>query len=151
MDEVWRGIDQTTRLALAQAWIHANTEHSELAGEDNEVLATDLARARPSHRLRDDFFATQLSEFRDSYQDFDPETWGAAEKPRRFELDLELVILMDTSGEPFVWKAGTRERAIGLILRRFINDWYIAGFNEKILVPGWPPSARTLPIEGIQM
>jgi len=151
MDQVWRGIDQPTRLALVQSWIHANINHPELAGEDKESLAADLARAQPSHRLRDDFFATQLSEFRDSYQDFDPETWGAAETPRRFELDLELVILMETDGEPFFWEAGTHERGIGLILRRFINDWYIAGYGDRVLVPGWPPSAKTLPLEGIRM
>jgi tetratricopeptide (TPR) repeat protein len=141
----WERIDSNTRLVLVQAWIIANESHPNLVGLDREDLATSLSQAKPTHFLSRAFLATQLDEFQRSYQAYDQETWGAAEKPRRFGLDLELVILMMTGGDTFIWQPETEVPAIQLVMRRKINTWYIASFSPELVFPGWPPSSRCLP------
>lgn len=150
MQKVWEGIDANLRLVLAQAWIYANRDHPRLAGIDRDRLASELARSRPRHRLLRDFFATQLAEARDAYQAYNDETWGAAEKPRRFGLDYELVIFMETGGDPLVWEPNMRVPAFAILLRRVLGRWYIANFSAEIPVPGWPPTSEPLPLEGVE-
>ncbi len=141
----WERIDRDTRLALVQAWIIANESHPNLLGLDRDDLAARLSQAKPTYFLSRAFLATQLDEFQRSYQAYDQETWGAAEKPRRFGLDLELVILMMTGGDAFIWQPGTEVPAIQLLMRRQINTWYVVNFSPELVVPGWPPTSRPLP------
>jgi tetratricopeptide (TPR) repeat protein len=141
----WEQIDRDARLALAQAWILANESHPNLVGLDRDDLAARLSQAKPTHFLSRAFLATQLDAFQRAYQAFDQETWGAAEKPRRFGLDLELVIFMMTGGDTFIWESGTEVPAIQLLMRRHVNTWYVAGFSPEFVIPGWPPTSRPLP------
>jgi tetratricopeptide (TPR) repeat protein len=141
----WERIDRDTRLALVQAWIIANESHPNLLGLDRDDLAARLSHAKPTYFLSRAFLATQLDEFQRAYQAYDQETWGAAEKPRRFGLDLELVILMMTGGDTFIWQPGTEVPAIQLLMRRQINTWYVVNFSPELVVPGWPPTSRPLP------
>lgn len=141
----WCGIAPQARLALAQAWILANQGHPTLAGyDDRDNLARRLAQAIPDHPLSSAFLATQLSEFERAYQAFDEETWGAAERPRRFGIDIELVIFLPTGGGPMTWQPGTQLPAIQITLQRIIGTWYVAGFSDSLLIPGWPPSQTAL-------
>ncbi|PSK98522.1 TIR domain-containing protein [Murinocardiopsis flavida] len=96
--ELWPRIDKNTRTVLSQAWVIANESHPRLIGLNQEELAERLSQARPKGNLSKQFLATQLSEFKDAYRQYDPETWGAAEKPRRFKIDYELVII--NNGNP---------------------------------------------------
>lgn len=141
----WERIDRDARLTLVQSWIIANESHPNLLGLDRDDLAARLSQAKPTHFLSRAFLATQLDEFQRAYQAYDQETWGAAEKPRRFGLDLELVILMMTGGDTLIWQPGTEVPAIQLLMRRQINTWYVVNFSPEIMVPGWPPTSRPLP------
>lgn len=141
----WERIDRDARLTLVQSWIIANESHPNLLGLDREDLAARLSQAKPTHFLSRAFLATQLDEFQRAYQAYDQETWGAAEKPRRFGLDLELVILMMTGGDTLIWQPGTEVPAIQLLMRRQINTWYVVNFSPELVVPGWPPTSRPLP------
>jgi hypothetical protein len=142
---VWERIDRDTRLVLVQAWIVANAAHPNLAGLDRDSLAASLSQAKPTHFLSRAFLATQLGEFQRAYQAYDQETWGAAEKPRRFGLDLELVIFMMTGGDILIWEPGAAIPAVQLVMRRHMNVWHVANFRPEIAVPGWPPTSRPLP------
>ncbi len=150
MAEVWQRIDRDLRLTLAQSWIIANEDHPGLKGYDKDELAATLARSRPPrHPLLKPFFATQLSEFSSAYATYGVDTWGAAERPRRFKLDLELVILMKSDGELFVWEPGMERLAFPLLMRRQLGDWYVASLEAAIPHPGWPPKLEPLPVEGV--
>jgi len=141
----WERIDRDTRLVLAQAWILANESHPNLQGIERDDLARRLAQAKPTHPLARAFLATQLDEFQRAFQAFDDETWGAAEKPRRFGLDLNLVIFMVTGGGVLIWEPGTMVQAIQLVMKREAGAWYVTNFAPELPVPGWPPTTRSLP------
>ncbi|HZD68116.1 MAG TPA: TIR domain-containing protein [Actinomycetes bacterium] len=143
--QAWERVDRDARLALAQAWILANQSHPNLQGMERDDLAAELSQAKPTHPLARPFLATQLDEFERAYQAFDDETWGAAEKPRRFGLDLNLVIFMMTGGGTLIWEPGEAMPAIQLLMRRQFGQWYVAGFSRELPVPGWPPTTRSLP------
>lgn len=149
MPDIWRRIDPETRLVLAQAWIVANESHHRLADIDRESLADELAKRDPAHHLSRDFFATQWDEFHNAYQSFDDETWGVAERPRHFGVDYEVVIFMDTGGDPLTWEPEMELPAFPLLLRRRAGTWYIAGFEPAIPRPGWPPTSEALSLDGI--
>jgi tetratricopeptide (TPR) repeat protein len=150
MKRVWEGLDPNLRLVLAQAWVYANRDHPSLAGLNQDDLAAELARPRPKHRLVREFFASQLAEFQDAYRAYDHETWGAAERPRRFGIDYELVILMETGGDAIEWQPGMSLPAFGILLRRVLGKWRIANFSAEIPIPGWPPTSEPLPLEGVE-
>jgi hypothetical protein len=96
-----------------------------------------------------DFFATQLVEIKHAYSAYNEDTWGAAEKPRRFRVDFELVIFMETGGDPLMWEPDMALPAFPLLLRREFGGWYIANFRASVPVPGWPPTEEELPLGGI--
>jgi hypothetical protein len=150
MRKLWEEIDPNLRLVLAQAWIFANRDHPNLAGLDRDKLAAELAKIRPRHKLVRAFFATQLAEIQDAYRAYDNETWGAAERPRRFGVDHELVILMETGGDIIEWQPGMRLPAIPILLRRVLGRWRIANFSAEMPIPGWPPTSQPLPTDGVQ-
>jgi hypothetical protein len=141
----WELVHRDTRLALVQSWIIANEKHPNLQGMDRDDLASRLSQAKPTHVLSRAFLATQLNEIETAFQTYDDETWGAAEKPRRFGLDLELVILMMTGGGTIIWEPGTAAPAIQLVMKREAGNWYVASFAPETVVPGWPPTTRPLP------
>lgn len=144
MQLVWQLTQRNLRLALVQAWILANERRREVARYDREELARELSKIEPNHPLREGFFGTQLRELQYAYQGFNPTTWGAAERPRRFGVEFEMVILMDTEGEELRWQPGEWRAGFTLILKREITEWKLAGF-EQLLVPGWPPTYSALP------
>jgi tetratricopeptide (TPR) repeat protein len=150
MKQLWEELESNLRLVLAQAWIFANRDHPRLAGLDRDELATELAKPRPRHRLTRDFFATQLDEFRHAYRAYDEETWGAAERPRRFGLDYELVILMETGGDGIDWQPDMSRPSFPFLLRRVLGRWRIANFKPEFPTPGWPPTSGPLPLEGVE-
>ncbi len=143
----WKSITPDTRRVLAQAWIIANEAHPTLAGLDRESLASALSRPTSNHPLFRHFMATQLAEMQQSYEAFDSETWGAAERPRRFKDDYELVIFMDTGGDLLEWNSGVSNPALIVVLRRLHLQWMVAGFSADIPRPGWPPTSEPFPLE----
>jgi hypothetical protein len=147
--KAWAGLERTLRLALAQDWILANSRHPNLADQDWEKLANALSARSPRHRLARPFLASQLAKFQAGYNVYNASTWGAAEKPRRFRLDLELVIFMEAGEEPLKWEPGMRLPAFSFLLKRELAEWKILNFSADIPVPGWPPTAEPLPLDGI--
>lgn len=146
----WKAIAPETRLVLAQAWIIANENHPslrELQGITRDELAAMLARLDQPHYLSAPFMASQFGEFEQAYQAFNTETWGAAERPRRYKADYELVILMETGGDLFEWRVGASNPALQVILKRVYGQWFIAGFSSEIPHPGWPPTREAFPLE----
>lgn len=145
IEELWLRTEPTLRLVLAQAWVFANQEHPALAGFEHEQLATDLADLTIPCPLQEDFFSTQLREMQDSFQNFDAEQWGAAERPRRFGLDYELVIFMETGGDILIFQNGMSPPTIPLLMRRIGPNWKVANFHASYPIPGWPPGVEPLP------
>jgi hypothetical protein len=150
MRQLWEELEPSLRLVLAQAWIFANRDHPRLAGLDRDELASELAKPRPKHKLTRDFFATQLDEFRHAYSAYDEETWGAAERPRRFGIDYELVILMETGGDGIDWRPDMRRPSFPFLLRRILGRWRIANFKPEFPIPGWPPTSKPLSLDGVE-
>jgi tetratricopeptide (TPR) repeat protein len=151
MRELWEELEPNLRLVLAQAWIFANRDHPKIAGLDRDQLASELAKPRPKHKLTRDFFATQLAESRDAYRVYNEDTWGAAERPRRFGIDYELVILMETGGDGIEWQPDMSLPALTFLLRRILGRWRIANFKPEFPIPGWPPTSEPLPLDGVQL
>lgn len=149
MPDIWIRIDSELRLALTQAWILSNESHPEVATYDRDELAASLSSLAPQHPLSPHFFRSQLSEFQQTYQNVDLASWGAAEKPRRFRLEYELVILMPTDGEVLIWEPNMTLPACGFVMRRRLHEWCLAGFETGILRPGWPPMVEKLDIDGV--
>jgi hypothetical protein len=145
MQEVWRRTEPTLRLILAQAWIWANRSHPGLVEVNREELAASLSDLRQTHHLKEDFFATQLREMQDAFQGYDEERWGAAEKPRRFGMDYELIIFMETAGEVLIFQEGMSPPSLPLLMRRIGPTWMVANFVPSYPVPGWPPTTQALP------
>ena len=149
-DTCWRMIDPKMRLVLAQAWIVANQNRRDVAPfYEDESAADSLSATRSNHSLSKAFRTTQMREFKEAYGEIDPEQWGAAERPRRFGIDLELIILMKNDSEPFMWEPGKKCRSVSFVVRWMLGIWYIASFGEDLLVPGWPPERKPLPWRGV--
>lgn len=149
-DSCWRMIEPKMRLVLAQAWIIANRHRSDVAPfYKDDSVANALSAFRSDHRLSAAFRATQMREFQTSYGFVDPELWGAAERPRRFGIDLELIILMKNDNEPFVWEPGKKAPSVAFVVRWIHGTWYIASFGTDLSEPGWPPVRKPLPFDGI--
>lgn len=144
-DQVWIQTEQTLRLVLAQAWVWNNRNHPNLRARDINALVSSLSSLTSDDPVKVDFWATQQREMQDAFQAFNPETWGAAERPRRFGIDYELVIFMETGGEVLVFNGGMSPPTIPLLLRRVGPTWQMANFRPEYPVPGMPPSSRPLP------
>jgi len=146
IDASWRQITPETRLVLAQAWIFTNQSHPTLAGLNREELAKELSRPSSEHFVFPHFMTSQIGEFQQAYQAFDSQDWGAAERPRRYKTDYELVILMDTGGDLLEWNQGISNPSLIVVLRRVNTQWWVAGFSPEIPKPGWPPTYETFPL-----
>jgi hypothetical protein len=139
----WELTDPNFRLVMTQAWTWANKDHPFLDGLDAETVAKELAEQGGAHPLWGYFEQTQLAEIDEGW-DYEPETWGAASRPRPTAPDHELVIFMDTGGEAVVIPEPTLVEAIGVVLRSTPTGWLVVGTgtapDEGPRVPRWPPS-----------
>ncbi|QQM52595.1 SEFIR domain-containing protein [Rhodococcus pyridinivorans] len=149
MREAWKRMDRDLRLTLAQDWILANASHPNLAGRDHDEMANSLAELESRDPIFKDFLWSQLRKFQEAYKEIDTDDWGATEKPRRYKIEYELVILIPTNGEVTVWEPGTHRPAKAFIMRRRLQTWLLAGFDTRIARPGWPPTHEEFEIDGI--
>ncbi|WP_290050487.1 SEFIR domain-containing protein [Amycolatopsis solani] len=145
IQEVWKRTDKTLRTVLVQSWIIANSSHPSLVEIDRDSLAEELIPLVADNPLRKDFFSTQIREMQNAFHSYDSERWGAAERPRRFGLDYELVVFMDTGGDVLVFDKGVSPPTIPLLLRRVVGEWKVASFGPWYVTPGWPPGQEALP------
>ncbi|MFE5878376.1 SEFIR domain-containing protein [Rhodococcus sp. NPDC056506] len=148
--EVWQAIDKDFRVALAQDWILANKDHETLQGLDREHLADELRKLEPTHALSVHFLSSQMEKLSKIVEGID-DSWGIAEKPRRFGLDFEIIILTPTEGEVLIWEAGMNLQMLPIVLRRRMGNWLIVGTGvpPAIPIPGWPPTRQEIPLDGI--
>lgn len=147
----WKLMERDVRLALAQDWILANADHPTLISHlsSRDTLAEELADLTPQHALARPFLDSQLRKFQQAYGHINEHTWGAAEKRRTFKIEYELVILIETKGEETFWESGKWARNAAFVMRRQTTKWLIAGFDDKIAHPGWPPTFEDFPTGGI--
>jgi hypothetical protein len=141
-DAVWRGMDETLRLAVAQDWIYANRKNTrDFPQHDWDRLAAHLSECPPRHTPRlSDFNTIMLSKFQAI--GYDPDTWGAGSRPRPIGLDCELILFTEASSEPIVFNEPTFiETNLMLLMRSTPSGWLVAGFTDEPPVPGWPPQA----------
>lgn len=83
---------------------------------------------------------------RDAFQNYDDQRWGAAERPRRFGLQYELVIFIETGGQVLMREDGMSPPAVPLLMRRMGGGiWTVGNFTAAYPVPGWPPTSDDLP------
>ena len=77
------------------------------------------------------FAGTQMREFAEAFGGYDPETWGAASRPRPISLEHELVLFVDTGGEVVVYEEPALvETVASLLMRRVGERWVVAGFRN---------------------
>lgn len=60
---------------------------------------------------------------RDAFQNYDDQRWGAAERPRRFGLQYELVIFIETGGQVLMREDGMSPPAVPLLMRRMGGEY----------------------------
>ncbi|AMU74381.1 hypothetical protein BAB79_06695 [Mycobacteroides abscessus] len=145
----WQLMERDVRLALAQDWILANADHPNLSPYNRDELAADLSALTPQHELAAPFLASQLGKFQSAYGHIDEENWGSAERRRVYNIEYELVIMVETKGEHTRWESGTWAPTAALVMRRQTTEWLVAGFDGKIAHPGWPPTFEDFPTGGI--
>ncbi|MEV0357882.1 toll/interleukin-1 receptor domain-containing protein [Nocardia sp. NPDC050697] len=148
---VWEAMDQDFRMVLAQDWILANSRHPTLLGLDRDELAKDLRRVRSAHALSGPFLQSQLKKLAGITAGID-DSWGFAEKPRRYGLDFELILFSPTDGEYVVWESGQNLFTLPVLVRRRLGEWKIAnlGMPPSIPDPGWPPERIVIPVDGVE-
>jgi len=131
----WRITDPDYRLALTQAIIFLNEQHSLLMGYDRDELAHALAEEHPTHPLWDTFEALLGEEFLNDLGEVRVENWTSV-SPRPIAPGYELVLFPREPGEeldpPEIY-------AHGLLLHFREGRWLVAGLSERQAVPGWPP------------
>jgi hypothetical protein len=131
----WRRTDPDYRLALTQAIIFLNEDHSLLMGYDRDELAHALAEAQPTHPLWDSFDALLTEEFLNDLREVRAENWKSV-SPRPIAPGYELVLFpREAGGEldpPEIY-------AHGVLLHFREGRWLVAGLSERQAVPGWPP------------
>ena len=150
MPEAWKKLDRNLRLALAQDWILANADHSDLQPYNKDDLAAALSAREPNHGLAVPFLISQQNKFQAAYGLIDVHDWGAAERRRTYKIEYELVILMETKGEELYWEPGMAARHTSFVMRRIMQEWLLAGFGHEIARPGWPPTPEVFPVEGVE-
>ena len=145
----WRLMERDVRLALAQDWILANADHPTVSPYGRDELAAALSALSPDHALAAPFLQSQLSKFQTAYGHIDEDTWGTAERRRVYNIEYELIILIETKSEQTRWEPGMWIRSASLVMRRQTTEWLVAGFDGKIPHPGWPPTFEDFPTDGV--
>jgi hypothetical protein len=127
---VWKGLDDNLRLALAQDWILANSDHPQVREHDRDTLAKALSEARPRLALAHRMIEGRMEVLRDHYATMDPSFWGPVANPQPLDTEHVVVVLAPTEG------AG-EERT--LLMRSTGSTWLVANFRAAFVLPGWPP------------
>ncbi|MGQ5692415.1 toll/interleukin-1 receptor domain-containing protein [Rhodococcus erythropolis] len=143
----WQAMDKDFRMVLAQDWILANQEHPNISALDREELAAELRRPDPTHELAQHFLFSQFTKLTSFAKTFD-DSWGQAEKPRRYGLDFEVVIFTPTDGDILIWEPSSRIEGKTLVIRRRFGEWKIANTFPAVPIPGWPPKHEEITAEG---
>jgi hypothetical protein len=143
---VWAGVDPTFRVVLAQAWLWANREISEVASHDPEEAAEALASDAPGHELSDDFVDTTLDKFQTAWPWLHTDHLAAASAPRVVAPDYEAIVLTPTleGDQGYVVNGPTLiEPALRVLMHRVDGRWLVAGFyTDEFPFPSWPPRDR---------
>lgn len=160
----WVATHPTLRLCLAQEHllrivagdVGDDTETIELIiaerRDDLDFIAGNLASpAGPGFHNWPAFVDDVLNTYASRWAPIEPDRWGAASRPRLVAPDLELVLLVDTGGEPFIVPAGAEPVDVGhlphlwlLLAHHAKRGWQVAGYSTTAAPsgmpePGWPP------------
>jgi hypothetical protein len=141
-DAMWSLTDGNMRLCEAQLWIHANREHSDLAGEDPDQLAGELSQLTSTHPLREYFEIGRVQSNLEVVPTFPRDDWAVASHRRIVGEDLDIVLILDGSKMPPIIESMTlldRTTAAAMLVRFTVDGWRIAGYDYNPPVPGWPP------------
>jgi hypothetical protein len=66
---------------------------------------------------------------------------GAASRPRPIDVDLELVILVRTGGQPLMFETEILlTDALPYLMRSTEAGWVVAAYGDRLPEPGWPPA-----------
>lgn len=141
--KMWIHTDANLRLCEAQLWVHANQAFPDVAAEDRDQLAADMARLSSSHPLRQEFERLRVAANAESIPSGD---LGAATARRQVADDLEVVILILEGTVPQIIEDETLldpEQSCLLLMRLTPEGWLVAGRDYNPPVPGWPPESGT--------
>lgn len=139
-EAAWWLTDPVLRLAHAQAWLWANREEPELAGEDLDELAESLCTEGSFHPLWDDFAEMALATYDQTWQEFDLQRWTVAGESRLIGPDLEVVLFVRAAENPIVVTEPALVVARPFLMRFTDDGWLVAHAGSNHLpVPGWPP------------
>jgi hypothetical protein len=135
-------MDDTLRLAVAQYWIYANRRNTQdFPRQAWDTIAQHLSETPLSHTTLADNFSTIMVWWFQQIP-YNPETWGAASRPRPIGIDCELVLFIDTKGEPLSFDEPTLiDTELILAMRSTPDGWKVAALSDRMPKPGWPPEA----------
>jgi hypothetical protein len=135
----WRMMDDNLRLCRAQAWLWDNRNSPDVAVFDLANAADAIAKIDSRHPLWGEFPATELRQLL-GVPDMTIANLGAASRPRPIDVDLELVIVMRTGGEPLMFDSETLlTDALPYLMRSTDAGWVVAAYGDRLPEPGWPP------------
>ncbi|MFL6121597.1 hypothetical protein [Actinophytocola sp.] len=149
VEPAWNALSAEFRFGSAQMWIYSNPaviSDPWAGGLDRDRLVERLLEARPDDDLSMNMRTVQIRTIARSFGDVRFEDLGMGSRPRPLGPDLELVRLVytpdltvDTNGYHQLLP-GASARSVSVLVTTVDRGWKVAGVNEHLLRPGWPPT-----------
>jgi hypothetical protein len=146
---VWPQMTDEFRLTAVQDWIWHNPQaldHPLSVNLDRDELARVLALPHPDNQLFQHVARVVMRGIREATGDVDMDELGSGSRPRPIGPDTEVVRFFhladldrDEDGE-YVWPSGASARTISVIVQHTSTGWAVAGMNDHLRRPGWPPT-----------
>ena len=134
----------TLRLCRTQAWLWNNRTHPDIAALDLEEEAERIAAVPSGSSLWSDFAITELDQLNETwphrFKAMEEGRLGAGSATRVIGPDLEVVLLMEATGEVEVFDQPTLvPDTFPFAVRMTDYGWRVAAYADFIPEPGWPP------------
>jgi len=142
-DEALELSDDNWILCRIQAWLWNN--RATLGDDVNHLsrLAGEMMESRKDHALWNDFAASEIAGFLESWDHIDSEKLGGASRRRRVGRNYDVVVLapVGSGGGYYVDSPTPVPRALTFLMRRHEERWVLASHMAAAPPsPGFPPS-----------
>lgn len=142
LQAAWPLTDEPLRLALVQSWVMLESERTDIADEDRDELAAELAAERPSHPLWPEFAEWRLARWHSVFPGWVRSSGrrGVVSSPSLLGVSLEAVMIAETDGTARPFDAGQPVVVQRFLVRHLSIGVRLAGIGGVLPIPGWPPS-----------
>lgn len=145
----WEALSDEVQLALAQMWIYHNPavlEDPLADGLDRDQLAERLLAEEDQLSVNMRFI--EIRTIYTSWGDVEPDKLAMGTNPRPIGPGLEVVRLLHTDDLEVddkgihQFQPGTWARSLTVIVASDAQGWRVAGVNDQLIRPGWPPTTE---------